>query len=155
MKAQTKLFLFALPMLFASTLGAIEPTQWDAMRGTYAGDITITTNSGKQVKGKGNVVFALDAVTLARVSYSRADVKEVVIRRPRGTCCDSLAVGVLPFLLLVEGIAKHDIPKDSLSFVIIISPVIVGAAAVTGPPLLVIEGVRRLIPAEVAYRVVP
>jgi|SRR5579863_6566469 hypothetical protein len=153
MKTNTKVLLFIL--LLASTLGAAEPTHWDSMRGTYAGDITITTNSGKQVKGKGNVVFVPDAVTLARVSYSRANVKEVVIRRPRGICCDTLAWGVLPFFLLVGGIRDHDIPKDSLPYLIIFSPVILGAAAVTSPPLLVIEGIRRLIPAEVAYRVVP
>jgi hypothetical protein len=31
----------------------------------------------------------------------------------------------------------------------------VGAAAVTGPPLLIIEGIRRLKPAKVLYDVVP
>jgi hypothetical protein len=155
MKAHTKLFLSVLPVLFAPALYAAEPTHWDTMRGTYGGDITVTVNSGKHVKGHGSVFFAPDAVTFAGVSYLRADVKEVVIRQPRGTCCEPLAVGVLPFLLLVEAIAKHEVPKDSLPFLIIISPVIVGAAAVTGPPLLVIEGIRRLMPAEVAYSVVP
>jgi hypothetical protein len=155
MNAHTKLFLFALPMLFAFNLDAAKPDHWDAMLGTYSGDITITTNFGNQTKGKGSVFFASDSVTFGGVSYLRGDVKEVVIRRPRGSCCDALAWGVVPFFLFVGGIADHDIPKDSLPYLIIFSPVIVAAAAVTGPPLLVIEGIRRLIPAEVAYRVVP
>lgn len=118
MKAHTKLVLFVLPMLFVFNLDAAEPTHWDAMGGTYGGDITVTVNSGQQVKGHGSVFFAQDVVTFDGVSYSRADVKEVVIRHPRESCCDALAWGVVPFFLFVGGI-------------------------------------RRLIPAEVAYRVVP
>ena len=98
MKAHTKLFLFALPILFAFNLAAAELDPWDTMQGRYGGDITITPNSGEQVKGHGSVFFAPDAVTLAEISYSRADVKEVVIRQPRGSCCDALAWGVAPFV---------------------------------------------------------
>jgi hypothetical protein len=57
MKTYTKYFLSALPILFAFNLGAAELTLSDAMGGTYAGEITITTNSGKQVKGHGSVCF--------------------------------------------------------------------------------------------------
>jgi hypothetical protein len=155
MKAPTKLILFALPILFVSTLDAAEPTPWDTMQGRYGGDITITPNSGKQVRGHGSVFFAPDAATFDGVSYLRGDVREVVIRRPRGTCCDSLALGVVDFVFLVKAIVQHKLQKDSLPFLIMVAPVIVGAAAVTGPPWLIIEGFRRLIPAEVAYRVVP
>jgi hypothetical protein len=147
MKAHTKLFLFVLPILFAFNLAAAALDPWDTMQGRYGGDITITPNFGKQVEGHGSVFFAPDSVTFAGIAYSRADVKAVVIRQPRGSCCDALAWGVAP---LVMGIARHDI-----LFLVIFSPVIVPAAAITGPPLLVIEGIRRLMPDPIAYRVVP
>jgi hypothetical protein len=153
MKAHAKLFLFALPILFAFNLAAAAPDHWDMMQGTHGGDITITINSGKQTKGHGSVFFAPDAVAFAGVSYSRADVKEVVIRQPRGTCCESLALGVItPFLLLMGRIVDHDNPTP---YLVIFSPVILGAGAVTGPALLIVEGIRWLMPGEVAYRVVP
>jgi hypothetical protein len=75
--------------------------------------------------------------------------------QPRDVCCEPLAVGVLPLVLLGLGIRNHDVPKDAIPMIIIASPVIVGMAAVTGPPLLIIEGIRRLKPAKILYRVVP
>jgi hypothetical protein len=151
-----KFAVFLLPMFLITPAGqAVEPTHWDAMKGNYDGSITITANSGRQVKGTGSVFFAPDAVTFAGVSYSRGDVKEVVIRRPRTWCCEPLQSGVLLLLLVVGSIGDHDFSKDEIPVFIALSPVIVGAAAVTGPPLLIIEGIRRLKPAKVLYDVVP
>jgi hypothetical protein len=50
---------------------------------------------------------------------------------------------------------KSEIDKKAIPLIIIVSPVFVGMAAVTGPPLLLIEGIRRLKPAKVLYKVVP
>jgi hypothetical protein len=125
------------------------------MKGNYDGSITITINSGKQVKGFGSVSFAPAAVTFAGVSYLRGDVKEVVIRRPRPDCCEALAVGVFPLAILIGSIGNREIAKEDIALIAAVSPVIVGAAAVTGPPFLIIEGFRRLKPAEVLYKVGP
>jgi hypothetical protein len=142
-------------ILLAPTLRAVEPTPWDSMSGTFTGTITVTPSSGKQLKGTGSVLFTPSAVTFAGVSFPRQDVKEVVIRRPRKFCCESFALGLFPLVLLGEGILNRDIPKDAIPIIIIASPVIVGMAAVTGPPVLIIEGIRRLKPAKVLYKVVP
>jgi hypothetical protein len=82
-------------------------------------------------------------------------VKEVVIRRPREMCCGGLVDGVLPLFILMDAIRSHEIGKDIIPMIMIAAPIIVGMAAVTGPPLLIIEGMRRLKPAEVLYKVVP
>ena len=116
---------------------------------------SITTNTGKQFKGTGSVLFTPTAVMFSGVSHLRGDVKEVVIRRPRTVCCGALGLGVLPLALVVGGIGDPDFPKSALPAIIIFSPAIVGMAAVTGPPLLIIEGIRRLKPAKVLYKVVP
>jgi hypothetical protein len=146
----------ALPtVLLAPTLRPAEPSPWDTMSGTYTGTITVTASSGKQLKGTGSVLFTPSAATFAGVSFPRQDVKEVVIRRPRNFCCESVGLFLLPMALLVEGIQNHDIPMKTLPIIVIGSPVIVGMAAVTGPPVLIIEGIRRLKPAKVLYKVVP
>ncbi len=156
MKSNNKLILFLLPMLLITpALRAVEPTRWNAMNGKYDGSITITANSGKQVKGTGTVVFAPAAVTFAGIAYPRADVKEVVIRRPRPFCCELLLAGVWPLWLVLDSIGDHALPIAAIPVIVALSPVIVGAAAVTGPPWLVIEGIRRLKPAKVLYKVVP
>lgn len=151
-----KIRALALPIiLLASTLRAVDPTPWDRMSGTFSGTITVTPSSGKQLKGTGSVLFTPSAVTFAGVSFPRQDVKEVVIRQPRKFCCESAGLFLLPLDLLVEGILNRDIPKDAIPIIIIASPVIVGMAAVTGPPVFIIEGIRRLKPAKVLYQVVP
>jgi hypothetical protein len=156
MKSTNKLIVFLLPMLLITpALRAVEPTHWDAMNGNYDGSVTITINSGKQIKGFGSVSFAPTAVTFAGVSYSRGDVKEVVIRRPRLDCCEALAVGVLPLAIMIESIGHREIAKEDIALIVALSPVIVGAAVVTGPPLLIIKGIRRLKPAKVLYKVLP
>jgi hypothetical protein len=59
MKSNNKLIIFLLAMLLITPpLRAVERTHWDAMKGNYDGIITITINSGKQVKGFGSVSFA-------------------------------------------------------------------------------------------------
>jgi hypothetical protein len=156
MKSNNKLIIFLLAMLLITPpLRAVERTHWDAMKGNYNGIITITINSGKQVKGFGSVSFAPTAVTFAGVSYLRGDVKEVAIRRPRPDCCEALAVGVLPLAILIGSIGNREIAKEDIALIVALSPVIVGAAAVTGPPWLVMEGIRRLKPTKVLYDVVP
>jgi hypothetical protein len=145
-------------VLFAPALRAAEPTPWNFMTGlTRTGAVTVTTKTGKKIKRTGQVSFAASAVTFVETGFSvlRQDVKEVVIRRPRGACCDALASGVLPLILLVSSIGSPEIDKEVIPLIIIASPIILGMAAVTGPPLLVIEGLRRLKPTEVLYRVVP
>jgi hypothetical protein len=82
-------------------------------------------------------------------------VKEVVIRRHCDACCDVLVLGFAPLGGLVEGTVQHDIPKDEIPIFVIDSPAIIGMAAVTGPPLLIIEGLRRLKPAKILHKVVP
>ena len=154
MKTNNKAVFLLSMLLIVPTLRAVEPTHWDAMKGSYSGSITITSNSGKLVKGTGSVLFTPAAVTLGGVSYMRGDVKEVVIRRPRTECCGLLLAGVWPLWLVVESIGDPGFPK-AIPVIIAFSPVIVGAAAVTGPPLLIIEGIRRLKPAKVLYDVVP
>jgi hypothetical protein len=77
-----------------------------------------------------------------------------VIRRPRQFCCELLLAGVWPLWLVLDSIGDPAFPK-AIPVIIAFSPVIVGAAAVTGPPWLVIEGIRRLKPAKVLYDVVP
>ncbi len=150
------LVVSVLPMvLLAPMLRAAELTPWDAMRGTFVETVAITTNGGKHVNGTGDVFFNPTSVAFAGVTYSRRDVKEVVIRRRREACCEPLLTGALPLILLVGGIADHSLPRDTLPLIIAVSPVVVGMAAVTGAPLLIIEGIRRLKPAKVLYRVVP
>jgi hypothetical protein len=142
-------------LLLVPALRATEPTPWDAMKGTYSGDITITANTGKQFKGAGSISFTPDAVNFAGVSHLTRDVKEIMIRRKRTFFGEPLAIGVLPLLWVVEGIGDPNFPKSAIPVVVLLSPVIVGMAAVTGPPLLIIEGIRRLKPAPVLYRVIP
>jgi hypothetical protein len=142
-------------LLLAPVLRAADPTPWDSMSGTYSGAVTISTNTGKQFKGTGDVLFTPDAVNFAGVSHLRRDVKEVVIRRKRTFFCEPLAIAVLPLLWVVEGIGERDFPKSAIPVIVLLSPVIVGLAAVTGPPLFIIEGIRRLKPAQILYRVVP
>jgi hypothetical protein len=144
-----------LILLLSPVLYALEPTPWDEMTGPYTGAVTITTKTGKQSKGTGSVLFNPTVATFAGVSYCRRDVKEVVIRQQRGVCCEALAIGTLPLVWMVEAIAHNQLSKETLPIILIASPVVVGMAAVTGPPLLVIEGIRRLIPTKVLYRVVP
>jgi hypothetical protein len=122
------------------------------MGGTFTGTITITPKKGQKFKGIGSVLFTTSDVTFAGVSFARQDVKEVVIRRRRNACCEPLVLGIIPLVLFVERIRKHDL---SLPMIISVSPFIVGMAAVTGPPLLVVEGVRGLKPAKVLYKVAP
>lgn len=153
-----KLGVSAVPiLLLAPALRAAEPTPWDTMKGAFAGSITVTTKTGKKLKRTGAVSFSASAVTFegTGVTVLRQDVKEVVIRCPREICCDFLASGVLPLFLLLSSIGSPEIDKEAIPIIIIATPVIVGAAAVTGPPLLIIEGIRRLKPAKVLYRVVP
>jgi hypothetical protein len=142
-------------LLLVPALRATEPTPWDAMKGTYSGDITITANTGKQFKGAGSISFTPDAVNFAGVSHLRRDVKEIMIRRKRTFFCEPLAIGVMWLVWGVQAIGERDLPKSDLSAILLFSPVIVGMAAVTGPPLLIIEGIRRLKPAQVLYRVIP
>lgn len=128
------------------------------MTGTYkAGIIELTTKAGKRVNRTDAVSSTASDVTFFHTGLSvpRRDVKEIVIRSRRDACCESLALGVLPLVLLAQGIRNHDLPKDTLPFIIVVSPEIVGMAAVTGPPLLIIDGIRRLKPAKVLYKVIP
>jgi hypothetical protein len=153
-----KLAVSIVPMLLlAPALRSAEPTPWDTMRGAYAGTVTVTTKTGKVMKGAGGVSFSPSELMFpgTGVSVPRQDVKEVVIRRPREICCEALAVGILPLMFLLEAIGSRGLDKEVIPVVIIASPIIVGMAAVTGPPLLVIEGIRRLKPAQILYRVVP
>jgi hypothetical protein len=154
---QLKIRVLALPLvLLAPALRAKEPTPWDRIGETYiAGAITITAKSGKQVKGTGSVRFGPHAVEFGGIAYPRQEVKEVVIRRHREAGCGSLALGLLPFLLLVDGIRNQDIEKGALPAIVIFISVIVGMAAVTGPPCLLITGIRNLKPAQLLYKVVP
>jgi hypothetical protein len=142
-------------LMLTPVLRATELTPWDAMRGTYSGDITITANTGKQFKGTGGVFFTPDAVNFAGVSHLRGDVREVVIRRPRTVCCEPLAIGIAPLVLVAQAIGGPDFLKSAIPAIGFFSPVILGMAAVTGPPLFIIEGIRRLKPAQILYRVVP
>jgi hypothetical protein len=56
---------------------------------------------------------------------------------------------------MIGGIEAHSIDKGAIPGIIIASPVILGAAAITGPPVLLIEGIRRLKPSQTVYRVIP
>ena len=127
------------------------------MTGNLAnGGITVTTKAGKNLKPK-RVRFTATAIVFegTAISVPRQEVKEVVIRRHRSTCCEPLYAGLVPLALLVDGLRNDDIDPAALPFAIILSPIAVGIAAVTGPPLLAIEGIRHLVPARIACRVIP
>ncbi|HUA21619.1 MAG TPA: hypothetical protein VMB25_22900 [Bryobacteraceae bacterium] len=143
--------------LTSPALRAADATPWDTMKGRYGGIITVTTVNGRKWKHTGTALFSASEVTLlgTAISVPRAEVKEVVIREWRSECCDPLVLGVLPLLVLLHGAFHHNIPKDTLPYLPLTAPLALGIAGVTGPPLLVIEGARRLKPAKVLYRVVP
>ena len=138
--------------LLAPALLAVEPTSWDLMRGTYAGVATLTTKNGKTIKATGKIYFTPDSVLLGTTSQDRQSVKEIVIRRPRGACCETLDAGLVAFALLIDCIENGCEP---IPFTIIATPYIVGAAVGSGVPLLVIEGFRRLKPEPILYKVIP
>jgi hypothetical protein len=143
-------------VIFAPSLFAIETTPWDAMLGaSYNGTATVTTQQGEKLKAPEGVVFSQSTVRSARFSVQRQDVKEVVIRARRDLCCGSLGLAIVPFFYLVETIQGHVSPDIDRKAVLIGAPLIIGVAAVTAPPLLAIEGLRRLKPAKVLYRVIP
>ena len=154
---QRKISALALKIiLIAPALRAVELTPWDAMKARYSGAITVTTKAGKRLKSNGPISFTPTAVLFGQVtSVSRQDVKEVVIREEREICCDALVLGILPLVALVDGIRNHHLAKDTFPLIIIYAPLSVAAAAVTGPPLLAIEGIRRLKPSKLLYKVVP
>jgi hypothetical protein len=70
-------------------------------------------------------------------------------------CGLGAGVRAAPLGLMLEGMAQRDIPKDEIPIFVIDSPAIIGMAAVTGPPLLIIEGIRKLKPAKILYKVIP
>jgi hypothetical protein len=146
-------------LLLAPALRSAEPTPWDTMKGTFYGSITVTTKTGKKLKRTGTASFSATSMTFEGISVPRQDVTEVVIRRQREICCGRLAVGIVPLLFVLSSIGSAEVYEDDkkvvIPMIIILSPVFVGMAAVTGPPLLIIEGIRRLKPAKILYRVVP
>ena len=148
--------LLALSLIpFTPLLRAADPTPWDDMQGNYSGAITVIPKNGKSLKATGTILFTSSALTLAGNTIPRQDVKEVVIRRPRQVCCEELLAGIFPLALVLSSIGSSDFPKSAIPIIIIGSPFILGAAAVTAPPFFLIEGIRRLKPAEIMYRVVP
>ena len=56
---------------------------------------------------------------------------------------------------LWRGCGRAPFGAARFQMIILLLPIGIGMAAVTGPPLLVIEGVRRLKPTKVLYKVVP
>jgi len=78
-----KLGISVLPMmLLAPAVRAVEPTPWDAMKGSFPGAITVTTKTGKKLRRAGTAFFTASALLFdgTQISVPRQDVKEVVIR---------------------------------------------------------------------------
>lgn len=141
-------------LLGAATLYAGQPTPWDDMIGrSSTGSITVTTLAGKKLTRIGTASFSESDVHFgyAGPPVARQDVKEVVIREIRKPCCEPLMWGMAPLFMLVGDIPDGSVPKWTLIFL----PVAVGMAAVTATPVLAIEGVRKIKPAKLIYRVVP
>jgi len=147
----------ALPFALLVQLRASDPTPWDSMT-EASGAVTIKLKTGKTVKRTGKVVFTASDVSFSWPSLSvpRQQVKELVIRSPRPDCCQPLWTGVGLLLFDLAGIAESP-SVPSIAEGILFLPVGLAAAAVTGPPLLVIESARRLFmkPTKLLYNVVP
>jgi hypothetical protein len=149
----------ALSLLLAPGLLAVETRAWDEMIGTYEhGDVTVVTKAGKKVRYRGGTWFRGSMIQVAAGhGIPRGDVREVVVREVRQDCCEALQLGAEIGVVLVAGLFVH--PKETWQtvgpLILIFLPISVVSTAVTGPPLLVVEGVRHLKPAGILYRVVP
>ena len=80
---------------------AAEVRQWDTMKGTFYGRVTVIPKQGKKLRGTGGIAFTGDAATFAGRTVQRQEVKEVVISREREICCDWLTLGLIPIVLLI------------------------------------------------------
>ena len=145
----------ALSFTLLAPLRASDPTPWDSMNKAF-GVVTVEMKTGKTLKKTDNVTFTRSAVLFLSTGFSipRQEIKEVVIRQQRQVCCDALVAGVLPLALVFGGMGDAPSP-ESIPLIIVWAPLAIGMAAVTGPPLLIIEGIRRLKPTKLLYRVIP
>jgi hypothetical protein len=95
--------------------------------------------------------FTPSEVTLMPLgeSFSRTDVKQVVIRANRGFCCDAIHWPEAPFLFgdILDG------PAGAVALIVLV-PVEAGLIAIS-LPVAAVQGIKRLKPAEILYEVVP
>jgi hypothetical protein len=149
MKLTTAFSLVLPAMLLAPAARAVDLTPWGSMPRSVNGSIKITTKSGKTFKGYG-ATFLSDQVSLGSgETVPREEVKEITVRVPRERCCDVLWLGV-------AGVAFGvlSVPDDAVAG-IAITLISLPVAAVLTPPALIIEGVYRLLPGKLVYKVVP
>jgi hypothetical protein len=149
MKLTTAISLIFPALLLVPAARAVDVTPWDAMPAGVEGSISVKLKSGKKLKSEA-AYFSAATITLDGSVIPREEVREVTVRAVRSTCCDVLWLGA-------EGVALGvgEMAGGEAAFGFAITLISAPIAAVTLPPALAIEGIRRLKPAKVLYKVSP
>jgi hypothetical protein len=142
----------------ASAVYCAQPaTPWDSVVGVQrSGAVTIKTTDGRTLKAS-YVSFTDVEVHSTNLSVPRRDVREIVVRRERAVCCQKLYYGLIAGgLFAIEAVDQRQGTSVSSS-IATAPPWVIGLVVglTTRPAVLVIEGVRRLKPAPVLYRIMP
>jgi hypothetical protein len=134
---------------------AAPPTPWDSIaQDSVAGSTTVTMKDGKKHRGKSAKFTASDVkLDPSGESFSRDDVKEVVIRANRDPCCSALFLPLIP-----AAIALSPDPGDGVAATIGVAIIMVPVEAVCiviAPPIAAVQAIKRLKPAKILYKIAP